>query len=387
MSGRVSQFRWRGTFGGAVCLGLFLGSVAIGQDRLGTADLTARLLDLFPDSSAAAESVITYQVEQTVRVDQIPDGAKQLRLWVSLPGDDAQQTVQNLEVVSAPGPWEIVTDIDHRGLFLAVTVDNPAESIDVTTAFRLRREPAYVPVDPARVGPMNDSLRALLAEHLDRKAPHMEVTPAFQLIADDVCGHETNIAIQARLLLEHVAATVDHYSYSTDPNMPSCGIGDSVICKKQGGGCCTDLNSYFITLARSRGIPARLNMGYRLPERNRGQLVDPGYRCWIEYFVPNYGWISADIVEADTPGGLGQNRWLSGLTSRRLWLNQGREFQLEGVVGVARINHMSIGYAEVDGQPVRLLPEGASKPQLTRKVLFTELASPVAGELTASPGD
>ena len=53
--------------------------------------------------------------------------------------------------------------------------------------------------------------------------------------------------------------------------------------------------------ARARGIPARLQMGYRLRETNEGKEVDPGYRCWAEYFVPNYGWVSADIVEADAP--------------------------------------------------------------------------------------
>jgi hypothetical protein len=33
---------------------------------------------------------------------------------------------------------------------------------------------------------------------------------------------------------------------------------------------------------------------------------------------------------------------------------------------------MTIGYAEIDGQPVRLLPEGELKPQLTRTILYTE---------------
>ena len=159
--------------------------------------------------------------------------------------------------------------------------------------------------------------------------------------------------------------------------MPNCGIGDSALCRKQGGGCCTDLNSLFISLARSRGIPCRLAMGYRLQEKNLGKEVDPGYRCWVEYFVPGYGWISADVVEGDAPNGLGPDRWFTGLTARRVWLNQGREFSLASDQAVKRVNHMSIGYAEVDGKPVRLLPEGKLKTQLTRKVLFTEIPAAV----------
>jgi hypothetical protein len=35
---------------------------------------------------------------------------------------------------------------------------------------------------------------------------------------------------------------------------------------------------------------------------------------------------------------------------------------------------MSIGYAEIDGKPVRLLPEGNKAAQLVRKVKYTERA-------------
>ena len=129
--------------------------------------------------------------------------------------------------------------------------------------------------------------------------------------------------------------------------MPHCGIGDAKVCKKQGGGCCTDLNSYFIALARAREIPARLNMGYRLQEKNIGKSVDPGFRCWVEYFVPNFGWISTVIVDADNPSGLGPERWMSGLTSRRLFLNMGREFDFGTDIAVGKVNHMSIGYAQI----------------------------------------
>jgi hypothetical protein len=206
----------------------------------------------------------------------------------------------------------------------------------------------------------------------------MEVSDKIRKMADEVCGGETNLAAQASMLMDHVAKIADHYSYSKDPNMPNCGIGDAATCLAQGGGCCTDLHSLFIALARARGIPARLSMGYRLQEKNIDKLVDPGYRCWVEYFIPNYGWLSADIVEADTPNGLGPVRWSTGLTARRVWLNQGREFKLADDLKVGRVNHMSIAYAEIDGVPARLLPEGDLKPQITRKVQFSELATPAA---------
>ena len=110
-------------------------------------------------------------------------------------------------------------------------------------------------------------------------------------------------------------------------------------------------------------------------EANVGKETDPGYRCWAEYFVPGYGWVPADIVEADAIDGLGKTRWFTGLTARRLWLNEGRDFLLSADQAESQVNHMSIAYAEIDGKVARILPDGDLKPQITRVVSFEELPS------------
>jgi hypothetical protein len=228
-----------------------------------------------------------------------------------------------------------------------------------------------VDVKPERVAPITAEHRAIFAEEVRRDAPHMRVTPEIEKMANEVCGGEKNAAIEVRKLLDHVAKVADHYS--KDPSKPKCGVGDADNCLKQGGGCCTDLHSLFIALARARGIPARLQMGYRLLEKNEGKEVDPGYRCWVEYFLPGYGWVSADIVEADADDGLGPTRWYTGLTERRVWLNSGREFQLEPAQASGPVNTMITGYAEIDGTPARVLPEGERTAQLSRTVRFVEV--------------
>jgi len=200
----------------------------------------------------------------------------------------------------------------------------------------------------------------------------MEVSPAIAALANKVCGTETNLAKQAVLLLNAVADYADHYS--KDPSKPKCSVGDAGDCMANAGGCCTDLHSMFIALARARGIPSRLQMGYRLREPNEGKEVDPGYRCWAEYYLPHYGWVPSDIVEADDPKGLGRTRWFTGLTERRLWLNEGREFDLAGRASShPRVNTMVIGYAEIDGVHARVIPEGDKLAQLSRTVLYTEV--------------
>ena len=327
-----------------------------------------------PVSTPVVEDAVTYRIKQIVSLEEIPQGSEKVRLWVSIPSDEANQKLLDFQVTACPGEWSIVADKDHRGRFLDVTIDRPeVDGIDVEVEFSVTRQPVFTQIDPKQVLPMSESLKRMLAEYLVLDAPHMSVTVDIQKRADIACGDDRNIATQAKALLAYVADTVDHYSISLDPAMPKCGIGDAGACLGQGGGCCTDLNSLFISLARARGIAARLQMGYRLQEKNINQRVDAGYRCWVEYFVPNFGWVSADVVEADRKDGLGKDRWFAGLTARRIWLNQGREFRLADDQTVERVNHMSVGYAEIDGKPVRLLPVGDVPAQITRQVLFTEI--------------
>jgi transglutaminase-like putative cysteine protease len=337
--------------------------------------LASLLLGLALRAEPVPEKTTTYRVEQNVTLSGIPAGTKHVKFWISIPDNERYQDLLDFDVVSAPGPWRVVREPDRGNRFMLVETDHPAtDSLTTKVAFTVRRRSVFTEIDPAKVGALTDAHRILYAEELRKDAPHMKVTKRIADMADQACGAETNIALQAKLLLGLVADYADHYS--KDPSKPKCGIGDAEDCLANAGGCCTDMHSMFIALARARGIPSRMQMGYRVREVNEGKEVDPGYRCWVEYFVPNYGWVSADIVEADDPKGLGRDRWFTGLTERRIWLNEGREFDLAGRAFTAqRVNTMVIGYAEIDGVPARPIPDEVNKlpAQLFRTVKFTEV--------------
>ena len=314
----------------------------------------------------------TYRITQTAKLSDVPEGAKKVRWWISIPDNERHQDVLDFSVVNAPGAWRVERDADRGNRFLYVEVDAPkAPALEAVVEFTVRREPVLFAIDPAKAGKITDLHRKLYAEEVRTDAPHMESSAKVAKMADEVCGKDDNPATQAQKLLAHVAAVADHYS--KDPSKPNCGIGDAAVCLEKGGGCCTDLHSLFISLARARGIPARLQMGYRVNPKKEGEVYDPGYRCWVEYFVPSYGWIPADVVEADAADGLGPARWFAGLTERRVWLNEGREFQLRPAQSGARVNTMIIGHAEIDGKPARVLPEGDLKAQLSRTIRFVEV--------------
>jgi transglutaminase-like putative cysteine protease len=319
------------------------------------------------------EKTVTYRVEQNATLSEIPAGTKNVKFWVSIPDNERYQDVLDFKVTEAPAPWRVVRDLDRGNRFLLVEVNNPpAGNLVAKVEFTVRRQSVFTEIDPAQAGPITDSLRTLYAEELRLDAPHMTATPEITRLAAETVGSETNVAARAQLLLGKVADLADHYG--KDATKPAASVGDATACLAVGGGTCTDMHALFIAMARSQGIPARLQMGYRLREANLGKETNPGYRCWVEYFVPNYGWVSSDIVEADDPKGPGRARWFTGLTERRLWLNEGREFNLSGKTAPGRINTMIVGYAEIDGVPARVLPDGDKKPQLARTVKYTEIA-------------
>jgi len=316
----------------------------------------------------------TFEVVQSVSLDDIPLDAKNVRLWISIPDDGPAQRVLNLAVTSAPGSWKIVRDRDRACRFLYVEVDKPnAKTLSTSVAFAVEREAVNAPLEGVTSTALPEAQRALFADELQLNAPHMEVTETIRKIVREVCGTEKSPAQQAAKLLSYVADTADHYS--RNPHVPTCGVGDAGSCMTKKGGCCTDLHSLFIALARGAGIPARLQMGYRLQPKNAGIEADPGYRCWVEYFIAGSGWVSADIVEADAADAQGRDRWFRGLTERRIHLNEGRNFDLPHKSNPERVNLMTIGYAEIDGKPVRVLPEGDKVPQLGRTVRFVERPS------------
>jgi transglutaminase-like putative cysteine protease len=344
--------------------------------RLLLAAFTFGSASFLAGQTAPEPSTVTYKVQQTVTLTDIPAGARTVKWWIAIPGDGPNQEVLDF-AASIPGTWSVVTEPDRGNRFLYTEVAAPSTptltaKIDVT----LRRHAVSVAIDPAKVGPITDTVKTVYADELRTDAPHMQVTPDITALAAKACGAETNPALETKALLQLVAGTTVHYS--RDPSKSKFSAGDAEVCLAHGGGTCTDIHSLFIALARSRGIPARLQMGYRLKESNEGKTADPGYRCWAEYFLPGYGWVPTDLVEAEDPKGLGPDRWFAGLTARRLWLNQGREFNLPNRgPNSSPVNTMIIGYAEFDGVPARVLPQGDKAAQLSRSVFYSEVKAPV----------
>lgn len=350
-----------------------------------TAVVLASAAFLADESRTVAPQILenrTVELTQTVTLTDIPAGAKQVELWVPIPSDGPWQRVLDRKVVSAPGTWKVVRQADGRGDFVHVTLDKPAQpTVSVVVTCVVDRKGVHFPIENTSAA--GDIQAVNFTESLDTSAPLMESDARIREIADGVCGDERDVAKQAQLLMMAVADKADHYS--KDPSKPKCGRGAATDCLDQGGGCCTDLHSLFIALARARGIPARIQYGYRLLDAKAGPEYDPGYRCWVEFFVPGAGWVPTDIVAADGVDSSNPWKWDS-LSATRVWLWEGRSFELTPKADGGRVDTMICGWAEIDGKPVDVLPAKDGTPsKLGRKVKFEVLKTDRAPDAPKLP--
>jgi hypothetical protein len=323
------------------------------------------------------------RLTQTVTVNDIPQGSKTLDMWVPVPSDTAWQRVLDCKVISAPGDWKIVRQSEGRGEFVCVQIKNPqGPTAAVQVECVVERKGVHFPIDTtAGIGGSIDP--AMFRAALEKDAPLMEADQRIRDIADHVCGSESDPGRQAVLLMKAVGEMADHYS--KDSTKPTCGRGAASDCLEHGGGCCTDLHSLFIALARSRGIPARMQYGYRTLDDKAGKEVDPGYRCWVEFFVPGAGWIANDIVASDNAAEDLPMRWGS-LSSTRVWLWEGRSFELTPQAKAGPVHTMLCGWVEIDGEPIDVLPGHDGTPsRLQRRIKFDIVSNDRTAETPKLP--
>ena len=319
------------------------------------------------------------RVLQTVELTEVPAGAERVRLWVPVPGDGPWQRVLGRRVVEAPAGWQLVRQPGMGGDLAYVEAPASGGPVKVVVESLVRREaPAVDVAAPTPAAMLEAPLqRQLFVDALRADATNMLVDDKVRALAKAAVGGERDPRRKVVKLLQATADAADHYS--KDPSKPHCGRGSAQDCMENGGGCCTDLHSLFIAMARAEGIPARLQMGYRLKPEQEGKSYDPSYRCWVEYWLDGSGWVPTDIVVADGGDSAARAAHWGRLDAKRVWLWEGRGFDLLPKQAAPPIQTMLCGWAEVDGKPVDVLPAADGTPsKLRRTIVFEDLTDEYA---------
>ena len=148
-------------------------------------------------------------------------------------------------------------------------------------------------IDSSKVGEYNTQSR--FWKFYTKSEAWLTLTPALTDTAKKIVGEEKNAYLKARNLYRWLHAK-GIYVY------PPKERGAIAMLETLQGDC-GQFSYLFIALCRAVGIPARLVAGFRLNENDK-----LGHHAWAECFLPNYGWVPADLTTEGSEFGRLDNR-------------------------------------------------------------------------------
>lgn len=255
------------------------------------AEQKGRLLDSVMIKKAALAQKTPYVLPHyflntmtvTVADDVVPPSkiGKLIRAWLPIPRYYPYQTDFTILGSSTP-PIKVApeTSLIRSAYFEQHTSRNAATKFSITYSYE--RSGVYFDMDPEKVTPPD--LQDPILKKYTSEAPHVVFTDKIKTLSDKIAGHETNPYRVAKAIYDWIGGNVK-YSYAREYSTLG-NISDYCLTNRYGD--CGQEAMLFITLCRSRGIPARWQTGWDL---------FPGFHDihdWTEIYLAPYGWVPVD---------------------------------------------------------------------------------------------
>ncbi|MCS5488928.1 transglutaminase-like domain-containing protein [Algoriphagus limi] len=265
---------------------------------------------------------------------QVPDLSGDAKMWIPVAVSDHYQTVQVLDMKLAGITQEIEdAKFGNRFIYMELGPEDSGKEILVTYSVERREKGPYEAPEP-------DDELYLVSNRL------MPIGGRFEEIAKEVLGPKINDShlIQARALYDYI---IDNMRYM---KFGDYGNGDSNYACDSKTGNCSEFHSFFISLARSVGIPARFAIGASIPsDRDEGGI--DGYHCWAEFYAEGKWW-PVDISEANKYTALA-TYYFGRHPANRIELSRGRDLEVNPGPESGPINFIAFPYLEIDGKEVK----------------------------------
>lgn len=282
-------------------------------------------LDLLGVIKEQDEFEFRYQVE-------LPKITEEAKMWVPIASSDSFQNVKLISL-KAPGKQQMLEDKENGNtiLFLELEPEHSGESLEIIYQVKRLEKNPFDAQEPISDKYLSTSLL-------------MPVGGRFSDIANEAIGgkQQDSKLVQARALYDYI---IDRMRYIKTGNY---GNGDAVYACDTRTGNCSEFHSFFISLARSAGIPARFSIGAAIPsERNEGSIG--GYHCWAEFYAEGKWW-PVDISEGNKYPALA-DYYFGHHPANRIELSRGRDLQLKPGPLSGPINFLAYPLLEVGGEP------------------------------------
>lgn len=302
--------------------------------------LSLRAGDAAPIASFAPRpSSVSFDFSYVVRVEP-PPGSRKVRVWIPLPSSDPYQTISEMQL---KGPMRVQVRKEPRYGDRYAYFD--VDSARVKTGFEVRVAFHVVRYE----------CRSNLVSSAESSRPlPKDVVPFLQddgpVPVDGVIAGLSREQTQgvsdplqkARKIYDYVIWTMSH-----DPVAIRSGADDALrAAESHGDG--TDFYSLFVAMTRAAGIPARLAVGFSLPEGQKQGTI-PGYHRWTEFYVTGLGWIPVDVWQASRDPSK-RDDFFGALDAHRLMVSMGSDVALTPAPQVGRLEYIAYPYLEADGK-------------------------------------
>ncbi len=162
-----------------------------------------------------------------------------------------------------------------------------------------------------------------------------------------------NSAEAGRAIFDWVVENVEYKKVGT-----GWGNGDTYWACSERYGNCTDFHSLFISLARTKSIPARFEMGFPVPQDKQMGAVK-GYHCWLRFYLPQKGWVMVDASEAAKANSVQsdstvRDQYFGNEHADRIHFSTGRDLRLGEHHRGAALNYFIYPYLESGGNKLKL---------------------------------
>lgn len=262
---------------------------------------------------------------------QLPEIDKSAKIWIPIAQSDRFQTI-DIQSLETPVKHEMIQDDENGNSILYLQLLPEHSKQKITIHYRVEREEkaAYREQD-------SDLLKYLEA------TAFLPVGGRFRTIAEEIIWKkQANTPLtKARAIYDYI---IDNMRYAKEGVY---GTGDANYACDAKSGNCTEFHSFFISLARSVGIPARFAVGAAIPsERDEGKV--DGYHCWAEFFAEDKWW-PIDISEGNKYTPLA-TYYFGHHPANRIEFSRGRDLNPNPIPQSGPINFFAYPVLEIEGE-------------------------------------
>jgi hypothetical protein len=261
---------------------------------------------------------------------ELPEINEDAKMWIPIATTDNYQSVE-ITSMTIPGEYKLLKDKEFNNTILYLEPRALQSQKTIEIAYKVRRMERG-PKDDA--GPVDG--RYLVDNRL------MPVGGRFAEVAKEATrGRDETSLMKARALYDYIIDNMRYMKYG------DFGKGDANYACDVRTGNCSEFHSFFISLARSSGIPARFAVGASIPsERNEGGI--DGYHCWAEFYAEGKWW-PIDISEANKYTALA-TYYFGHHPANRIEFSQGRDLMVEPGPASGPINFLAYPILEINGR-------------------------------------